>query len=129
MKTPTLALFALFLALGCEPPPLERSQDGGPEETRADARRPELHYRWCIQPLGDGGRDALGPGSACDEAAGDRCGVPVECTFESAGYASRCELIEGAQRCCHYATTHSQVTGGLERCRDCGDGMVCSPID
>lgn len=120
----------VVLAGACDPMPQQGPEDGAPSTGGAvDAKRPAPHWRWCVQALGDGGADALGPGSRCDEARGDRCALPTDCSFESANYGSRCEAVEGEARCCQYATTHNQVTGALERCRDCGDGMICGPID
>ena len=86
--------------------------------------------RWCWQALGDGGRDALAPGEACALNGSDQCAPPVMCSFESFNASAAC--LPGAPRdgggdyrCCQMVTTHNQVTGAEESCRNCGDGWNC----
>jgi len=85
---------------------------------------------WCVQALGDGGRDALAAGEPCDIDSADRCAPPVSCSFDSFDYEGRCEVSvndgPAETRCCQYAKTHSMVDGRVQQCRNCGDGWRCS---
>lgn len=96
-----------------------------------DARVDSRIGIWCVQSLGDGGRDALSPGAPCSLNGIDRCAQPIECSFESFDYGAAClpgAAVDGGgdYRCCQFATTHSMVDGSIETCRNCGDGWTCT---
>lgn len=87
----------------------------------------------CFQALGDGSVDALPPGAPCSLNGKDHCAVPEACTFDSFQYDAAClpgAPVDGGSdyRCCQFAKTHNMVSGEVEQCRDCGDGMRCGPI-
>ncbi len=73
----------------------------------------------CVQIIGDGGGDQLGPGSPCGALA--LCAAPAACSPDAFDLSARCEV----GRCCQYAWRQLSDPDGAQLWRNCGDGFEC----
>lgn len=123
MRIVTALLVAAASLAACGTPDTVASASPDAGDAGGDLRRQPFKAVQCWQAMGDGGLDALAPGSDCS-AAGSSCAPPEVCTFDAFAMEAQCVAVDDVARCCQIAWMRSQ-TGGPVRCVDCGDGWNC----